>query len=154
MPQAPKTRRRWYQFGASAGYHLGMRPIEHVSDLHEANSQARAFIFVWVNWAIHSRHSNIVVQRPVAEWDLNHPAYQAPIYRLDLSEHRGEVWDAVKEWLVQQRVDVGSIIFSGTGSLLWTRSGRVAASVVYAAQHGHRELLELSRAAFEVSAVT
>src|SRR5580700_8561045 len=115
-----------------------MKRIVTTTDLEDAISQSRAFIFVAVDWAIHSRQSEAAVRELL---DAN----QVDGYRIDVTEQQGDVWIAFSEWLAKQGQDVSRIADCGCGPLLLSRSGRIVASVLYPAVQPD-ELLALAAA--------
>jgi hypothetical protein len=125
-----------------------MKPITTRRDLDDARSQERAFIFLWVNWAIHARYSEIEVRRLLETWERGHPDCTAAAYRVDLSEQEGEIWNALGDWL-RAESQPGQMMAAGAGALLWTRSGSIVASELYAANCGFEQLLAVTRRAFE-----
>lgn len=129
-----------------AWYDTEMLKIESESDLDEMFHRERAFCLVAVNWAIQSWHSELAVSKLVEAWNVTCPT---PLYRIDLSEQEGPVWDAVKKWLVGEGQNISPIMMGGYGALLWICSGRITTSVAAASMHSHSELLDMTSAAFK-----
>jgi hypothetical protein len=123
-------------------------PIRDKGGLDTALSQPRAFLFLWVNWAIHARHSRAVVDEAVAAWQSEHPGQLVPCYIADVSDQRGEVWDALAEWLTAEGRPAGQLLLSGVGPLLWLRSGHVALHVLAPLQYGAAKLTAASQSVF------
>ena len=121
-----------------------MVPLRTKSDLVESLAQPRAFVFLWVNWAVHARSSQQVVDEVLESWQTAHPDLPAPCHIADLSEQGGEVWDAVAEWLARESRPAGQLMLSGVGPLLWLREGRIVAHVLNANQFGAAKLLAAS----------
>jgi hypothetical protein len=128
-----------------------MIPIANASDLRELLTQPRAFVFLAVIWAVHSRRSEQVARRLIEDSNSDQIASPIPAYRIDLSDQKGELWDAVHKWLRDEKQAVDQFTLGGYGSLLLIRSGRIVASVVYVADHDYGDMLELARTAFENS---
>ena len=128
-----------------------MKPIATISDLKQARSQERAIIFLWVDWAIHARRSEIVVKRFLESWERDHGDCKVESYRIDVGGQEGEIWDALFEWLPNEPEARGNLIWGGCGALLWLRSGSVIASVVYAADAGCDKLLAITNDAFQTA---
>jgi hypothetical protein len=127
-----------------------MKPVVTKADLNEALSQERAFLFLWVNWAIQARHSEIAVRKLLESWAREYPDCRAQAYRVDISDEETGGWELIAEWLrgaVQPQV-LSS--FGGNGELLWLRSGKVAAAVPYVARIEEGELIATTRTAFGV----
>ncbi len=125
-----------------------MTPIRDKSELAAALAQPRAFLFLWVNWAIHARNSRAVVEEVVASWQAEHPGQPVPCYTVDVSDQCGEVWDALAAWLSADGRPAGHLMMSGAGPLLWVRSGHVVLHVLAPLQYGPAKLAAASRGAF------
>jgi hypothetical protein len=123
-------------------------PIRDKSELAVALGQPRAFLFLWVNWAIHARRSRTVVEAVVAAWRSEHPEQPVSCYVVDVSDQCGELWDALAEWLTAEGCPAGSLMMSGAGPLLWVKSGRVVLHVLAPLQYGAAELAAAARSAF------
>jgi hypothetical protein len=126
-----------------------MTPIRNKSELAVAQSEPRAFLFLWVNWAIHALNAGKVVEEVVAAWQVEHPDEPAPCYIVDVSDQSGELWDALAEWLNSEGRPAGDLMMSGVGPLLWMRSGRVVLHVLAPLQYGSAKLAAASPEAFE-----
>jgi hypothetical protein len=124
--------------------------IRNKSEFAAAVSLPRAYLFLWVNWAIHARHSRVVVEELLAAWQSAHPEQVVPCYVADVSEQCGEVWDALAEWLTAEDRPAGNLMMSGAGSLLLIRSGHVVLHVLAPLQHGATKLAAASRGVFEL----
>ena len=107
-----------------------MIPLRSKNDLAELLAQPRAFLFLWVNWAIHARSSQKVVVEVVESWNATNPDLPAYCYIADLSDQCGEIWDALVEWLTDEGRPPGQLMMSGVGPLLWVRTGHVIAQVL------------------------
>jgi hypothetical protein len=125
-----------------------MKPITSKDDLDEALLKERAFVFLWVNWAIQARYSEAEVRRLLGTWEKDYPQCMAPAYRIDVSEQEGAMWDAVAEWLQAREPPRADLMWAGAGALLWLRSGSIVAAVKYAAQIGHDQLVTITRDSF------
>jgi hypothetical protein len=125
-----------------------VKEIAGQSDLEEARSQPRSFVFLWVNWATRARLSEEVVRTLVESWNSTHPELPAPVYRADLSKQSGEVWESIREWLRSEGKSVNELTYGGYGALLWLKSGSVAAAAPFAAAMDYADLLSATRALF------
>ena len=67
------------------GYDEGMTALQTPADLDEAKSQPRALIFIWVDWSIQARQSEIAVRELIDLWQSAHGDYPMIAYRIDLS---------------------------------------------------------------------
>lgn len=123
-------------------------PIRDRSELAAALRQPRAFLFLWVNWAIHARNSQVVVEQVVAIWQADHPDQPVPCYVADVSDQCGEVWDALAEWLTSEGRPAGHLMMSGAGPLIWVRSGHAVLHVLAPLDYDAAELAAASRGAF------
>lgn len=101
--------------------------IRTKEDVAKMASHERAFVFLWVNWAIHARHSQRVVEAVVEDWQNRQPELPASAYVADVSHQSGELWDALADWLEREGRPAGHLMMSGVGPLIWVRNGRVAA---------------------------
>lgn len=126
-----------------------MIPIRDRGELAAAQSQVRAFIFMWVDWSMHARNSRALVEEVVAEWQSDHPDQALPCYVADLSNQCGEVWSALTEWLTAEGRPARHLMVSGVGSLLWVRSGHVVIHVLAPLEYGVAKLMTVSRSVFE-----
>ena len=61
-------------------------------------------------------------------------------YRLDLTEQKGVLWDAVRQWLHGQSVSP-PIMVAGAGSLIWISKGKVGHSLLNAVTASTKELI-------------
>jgi len=140
--------------GRSAGGGLPrVTPVRDRSELVAATAQPRAFLFLWVNWAVHARNSRAVVEEVVASWQAEHPDQPVPCFVADVSDQCGELWDALAEWLTAEGRPAGQLMMSGAGPLIWVRSGHVVLHVPAPLQHGPAKLVAASRSAFAPDAV-
>lgn len=125
-----------------------MTPIRNRGELAAALSQPRAFLFLWVNWAIHARNSRVVADEVIAAWQTEHPDQPVPCYTVDVSDQCGEVWDALAEWLMAEGRPAGHLMMSGVGPLLWVQLGHVVLHVLAPLQFGPATLAAASRSVF------
>jgi len=109
---------------------VSMIHIANTADLRQAQTQPRAFIFLWVAWAIQARQSEEVFQGFLESWQDDHPDLPVPAYRADLSSQCGEVWEEIRSWLQSEGQSTDQLIFGGCGALLWLLSGRVEFAAV------------------------
>jgi hypothetical protein len=126
-----------------------MNPVATAAELQKVRSLPRAFVFLWVGWAIQARHSEIAVRELLTAWATEQPGCPAPAFRADLSDQQGEVWEAVRGWLRAQGQPVDPLTFGGYGALLWLRAGSVVASVPNAASVEQSTLVAATRRAFD-----
>lgn len=125
-----------------------MTPIRDTGELAASLAQPRAFLFLWVNWAIQARNSRAVINEVVAAWHAEHPGQPVPCYTVDVSDQCGELWDALAAWLTAEGRPAGHLMMSGVGPLLWVRSGHVVLHVLAPLQYGPAKLVAASRGAF------
>jgi hypothetical protein len=90
----------------------------------------------------------MVVDEVVAAWQSAHAELPLPCYVADVSDQAGEIWDALAVWLTAEGLSAGDLMMSGTGPLLWVRSGHVVFHVLATLQHGAAKLTAASRDAF------
>jgi hypothetical protein len=122
-----------------------MKPITTAYDLEEARSQPRAFVFIYVNWAIQARHSDTAFRDFVAAWTSTEPDCSIPVYRVDLSNQEGEVWTNIRTWLREENQPHDQLTYGGYGALLWIRSGAVVTSVPYVAAVERGKLMAITK---------
>jgi hypothetical protein len=125
-----------------------MTPIRCVGDLAAAFSQPRAFLFLWVNWAIQAQQSKLLADEIIAKWHSEHPDESVPCYIADVSDQCGEVWDALAEWLTAENRPAGNLLMSGVGPLLWMQSGHVVLHVLSPINYGSTKLAAASHSVF------
>jgi hypothetical protein len=126
-----------------------MKPITTAHDLDELRSLPRAFVFIYVNWAIQARHSDAAFRDFVTAWDSTEPDCSIPVYRVDLSDQAGEVWTTLRKWLREEGQPYDQLTYGGYGALLWIRSGAVIASVPYVAVVERAKLVAATKSIFE-----
>lgn len=125
-----------------------MKPIRDRSELAAALALPRAFLFLWVNWAIHARDSHTVTEEVVASWQTQNPDQPAPCFIADVSDQCGELWNALCEWLTAEGCPAGDLLMSGTGPLLWVRTGHVVLHVLAPLQYDSAKLVAANPCAF------
>jgi hypothetical protein len=103
--------------------------IDDALDLDEAKSQRRAIVFLWVDFAIEARRSEVAVKHFLFRWALKRPDIPIADYRVDLSSQSGEPWRSVRAWLDEQNQQTDSLTYSGTGVLLWVKSGQIVQAI-------------------------
>jgi len=122
-----------------------MESITNLADLSAALLAEYAAIFLWVDWAMQARESEALVQEVVDEAS---PETPIRFFRIDVSEQSGEVWTELRHWLRRERKDADHLTYSGAGSLILARRGRVISTFVYPASRlpGGLTARELSQA--------
>src|SRR5205823_3088526 len=114
---------------ASYRREAAMKPITTARDLEELRSLPRAFVFIYVSWAIQARQSDVAFRDFVTEWTLTEPDCSITVYRVDLSDQEGEIWTTLRKWLREEGQPYEQLTYGGYRALLWIRSGAVVASV-------------------------
>ena len=110
-----------------------MLEIKTIADLDKLREQECAVVFIWVDWAIHARHSASTAERMITDWNSEHPGANIDLSQIDLSEQSGNMWEAVHIWLESQSVpDIGPLMFGGVGSIMWVRLGTIVQYVINA----------------------
>jgi hypothetical protein len=130
-----------------------MTPIRTRSELAAALEQPRAFLFLWVNWAIHAIRSRTLVAEVVEAWQADHRDQPATCYTADVSDQQGELWDALAAWLTAEGRPAEQLMMSGVGPVLWVRSGHVVLHVAAPLQYDAAGLSAVTQSAFAVEAV-
>lgn len=126
-----------------------MKPVTTAHELEEVRSLPQALVFIYVNWANQARNSDVVVRDFVATWTLTEPECSLPVYRVDLSDQKGEIWATIREWLKGEGQPFDQLTYGGNGALLWVRSGAVVASVPYVAAGERTKLVAVTKNIFE-----
>jgi hypothetical protein len=129
-----------------------MKSILTIADLNEARSQERSIIFLWVNWAIQARHSEAEVRKLLQTLEKDYPDCRTALYRVDVSDQEGPLWNAFMAWLRPEFQTRGNLLYGGYGALLWLRAGSINASVVGALGHSQEQLLAITRGLFNARA--
>lgn len=129
-----------------------MNSIRDRGEFVAAITQPRAFLFLWVDWAVHARQSRAVVEQVVMAWLSDYPDQPVPCYVVDVSEQRGEVWDVLCEWLTIERLEVSLFVMSGAGPLIWVQAGRVVHQVLSPLHSSAAILAAVSRRVFKMAA--
>lgn len=62
-------------------------------------------------------------------WKINEPTRAIPVYRVDLSEQCGEIWESIRTWLRDEDQEVDRITYGGYGALLCVRAGKIALAI-------------------------
>lgn len=127
-----------------------MNLVASAADLDEVRSKPRAIVFIYVNWAIQARHSDVACLDFLATLLREYPGEEIPVYRVDLSDQEGEVWVGIREWLKDENQPHNSLSYGGNGAMLWVLRGKVAAYVSYLAEVECHRLLAMTRGVFEL----
>jgi hypothetical protein len=125
-----------------------MKPIVTAGDLDEVRALPRALIFIYVNWAGQARDSDRVFRDFVAARTAIEQEFPLPVYRADLSDQEGEVWEAIRNWLREEGQPYDPLTYGGYGALLWVCSGAVVAFVSYVAVVGRDKLVTITKSLF------
>ena len=128
-----------------------MKAVTSKDDLLEARSALRALVFLWVNWAIQARQSEVALNKMLESWQRAFTQHPIPVYRADLSDQEGEVWDAIRAWLEAEGRPVDPLTYGGYGALLWMIDGKIVMHSAFLAQLEIPKLLLVTRSVFEVS---
>ena len=126
-----------------------MKSIATSLDLAEVRSMSRAFVFIYVNWAIEARHSETAFRNLLTVLPSPEQGFSIPVYRVDLSEQEGEVWTALRQWLREDGQPYDQLTYGGYGALLWIRSGAAVASVPHVAGVEQSKLVAVTKSIFE-----
>lgn len=119
-----------------------MQKIETTVELNALIEQHRAVVFLWVEWAIHARHSAKVAKQFIDRWNRQHPKATITLSKIDVSEQSGKMWDSMTDWLESQDIpDATGLLYGGAGAIIWIRSGKIVRYVVNAAANGVDGLL-------------
>ena len=150
FPRYPSTRFAGFHGSTKVGWDA-MKSITNIDDLQEARSAPRALVFIWVNWAVQARQSEAALNKLRESWQCVFPQHPIPMYRADLSDQEGEVWDAIRALLETEGRPVDPLTYGGNGALLWMSAGKILIHSVYLAQLEAPKLLLVTRSVFEVS---
>jgi hypothetical protein len=125
-----------------------MKKIDSSIDLEEVRSLPRAFVFIYVGWAIQARRSQAAFREFVAAWNSSEPDLATPAYWVDLSNQEGEVWEAIRLWLRAQDQPFDELTYSGCGALVWIRSDSIMESVLSVETVERSKLMTVSKRIF------
>ena len=124
-----------------------MTPVYNQLELKAARSQPLAVIFLSVNWSVFSHQSRSNVEQSIAL----RQAEQSPeaYYIADVSEQSGELWEALQEWLHADDVANDNVLRSGSGPVLWVRSGSVIYQMIDPMNHSPVNIAAVTSAVFQ-----
>jgi hypothetical protein len=104
-----------------------------------------------VNWAVQARHSEVALKRLLESCLRVFPDNPIPVYRANLSDQEGEVWDAIRAWLETENRPVDPLTYGGYGALIWMSAGKILMHTLFLAQIEASKLLSITRSVFELS---
>jgi hypothetical protein len=129
-----------------------LREIEFAAQVAELEQQASALAFLWVAWAIHAHRSEKTALELVANWNESHPQLPLVLWKIDLSDQTGAVWDAVDARLAPEESSTkDSLLYGESGGMVWVRSGQIVERVVSASAESAERLLEITEKIFDAS---
>jgi hypothetical protein len=123
---------------------LPLHTVESITEFEELLAADRALVFVDVEWSMTSVQSRTTVAELVEWMESDAELQTVSLYRLDLSEQTGAVYDAAGDWFSSQRANVSAGVLSGNGALVWARRGGIIASEPYAGGTVVDALLEVT----------
>lgn len=127
-----------------------MRLVASTADLDDVRSLPRAFVFIYVDWAIQARRSEAACRVFLATLQREDPREEIPVFRVDLSEQEGEVWVGIRKWLKEEGQPHDWLSYGGYGAMLWVREGKVATYMPYLAEIECHKLMAMTRGVFEL----
>ncbi len=127
-----------------------MKFVASAADLDEVRSQPRAIVFIYVNWAMQARRSDVACLNFLTTLHREHPGEQIPVYRVDLSGQEGEVWVGIRKWLKEENQPHDELSYGGYGEMLWVLRGKITAYVQYLARVECHKLMAMTRGVFEL----
>ena len=116
----------------------------------------RGLLFISVAWSGYVAQSAAVVDAAITRWNDNPANDRLKVFSIDLSDQQGPLWDTVTNWLTSQGVDDQlriSIMYGGSGALLWILDGQMTQYSTYPAHDGVDSLLGNTRSRVGQSAV-
>jgi hypothetical protein len=113
-----------------------MKMVSTQAEFEAMLAEERCLLFIDAAWSGPARGSKAVVRRLMDAWNKQSPRQPLELYRVDLSEQTGPLWEAVRQWMDSQFAPSERLMFGGGGSLLWLRSGVILAHEVYPAGAG------------------
>jgi hypothetical protein len=125
-----------------------MQIIVSPEDLRKMLAAQHAVVFVGVDWSVNSNMARLHVQDFIKAWNQQNPGSVVTFHRLNLTQQKSPVWDAVGQWLQEQSVP-RQIMVAGAGSLIWVSKGKVDYSVLNAATASTTELIETTQSTFK-----
>lgn len=127
-----------------------MKLILSVAHLEEMRSLSRALVFIYVNWAIQARRSDEACRGFLSELQREYKSEDIPVYRVDLSDQAGDVWEDIRNWMKDEGKPHDQLSYGGYGAMLWVRLGKIAAYVPYLAEIESHEMVAMTRDVFEL----
>lgn len=124
-----------------------MAPIVSEADLDEVRSLSCAVIFFWVDWSIQARQSRTNVEQAMLMGQLN--SSPIPYFVADVSDQSGELWEALRKWLQADDTATDQAAWSGSGTLLWVRSGRVIHQMIDPMNHQPTDIAAMTERVIE-----
>lgn len=106
-----------------------MIPIASARELATLSTLPRAIVFIYVNWSVQARQSDVAIRELLAAWQVDQASLALPAFRIDLTDQSGEIWEATRAWLRDERQPYDMLTYSGGGAIVWLRSGRVVATM-------------------------
>jgi hypothetical protein len=125
-----------------------MQSIVSPEDLQKMLAAQHAVVFVGVDWSVNSNMARLHVLDFIKAWNQQNPGSVVTFYRLNLTEQKGAIWDAVGDWLQGESVERG-IMNAGAGSLIWVSKGKVEHSLLNAITASTTELIDTTRTTFK-----
>lgn len=113
-------------------------------------SLPRALVFIYVNWAMQARFSDVACREFLTELQREYQGEEIPVYRLDLSDQEGEIWVESRKWLYNDGQPHDDLSYGGCGAMLWVRLGAVVAYEQFLAGIECDKLLAMTRGVFEL----
>ncbi len=85
----------------------------------------------------------------VDRWNRQHLDAPILLWKIDVSQQSGAIWDEVDAWLTSGGVaNKNSLMLGGAGGMIWIRSGQIVGHVVNANAATVDRLLEMTEALF------
>jgi hypothetical protein len=126
--------------------------IETISTPQEFHSLLKCnavVLHIDVDWSPNAILSRRVVAQLKQQMVREKSLRGALLRRIDFTEQKGPLWDALSDWFESQKAD-RAVMFTGGGALVWVRSGNFADSIHDARKEGVESLVARTHRSFDL----
>jgi hypothetical protein len=124
-----------------------MTPIANRLELDAVRAHPCAVLFFWVNWSTFSIQSRANIKEAITLRQSE--TSQEQYFVVDVSEQSGELWDTLQRWLEADEMTMNEVLWSGSGPLLWLRSGRVVHQMIDPMNYAPADIAAIADSVFK-----